>query len=246
MAIHLIMPMAGEGSRFVKDGFDVPKPLLEIQGEPFFYWATQSVRKFVELASLTFVVLERHVKAYRMDEAIRAKFPEARLVVLPKVLNGAVLSALAGVAAVSDDAPILLNDCDHIFTCHAFYAFCQKGAFGMPDGALLTFDSIDPKFSFAQLDAEGNVVGTVEKQAVSRHAICGAYYFRNRSLFETASEEYLHACAYKEYFVSGVYNVLAAHQQKIRAWHVDMHLPFGTPEEYEAARVSRAFEVLRG
>ena len=33
--IHLIMPMGGAGSRFFKNGFVMPKPLIEIQKEPF-------------------------------------------------------------------------------------------------------------------------------------------------------------------------------------------------------------------
>ena len=39
--IHLIMPMAGAGSRFAKMGFELPKPLIEIQGKPFLYWSTK-------------------------------------------------------------------------------------------------------------------------------------------------------------------------------------------------------------
>lgn len=29
--LHIIMPMAGEGSRFVKEGYTQPKPLIEYQ-----------------------------------------------------------------------------------------------------------------------------------------------------------------------------------------------------------------------
>ena len=36
--IHYIMPMPGYGSRFKNMGYDVPKPLIEIYGKPFFYW----------------------------------------------------------------------------------------------------------------------------------------------------------------------------------------------------------------
>ena len=32
--IHLIMPMAGAGSRFFKNGFVMPKPLIEINDKP--------------------------------------------------------------------------------------------------------------------------------------------------------------------------------------------------------------------
>ena len=54
--LHLIMPMGGAGSRFFQDGFVIPKPLIEINDKPFFYWATRSIEKDVKLADLIFVV----------------------------------------------------------------------------------------------------------------------------------------------------------------------------------------------
>lgn len=33
--IHLVMPMAGSGSRFYNQGYSIPKPLIEIKGRPF-------------------------------------------------------------------------------------------------------------------------------------------------------------------------------------------------------------------
>ena len=35
--LHLVMPMAGRGSRFFENGFVMPKPLIEINDHPFFY-----------------------------------------------------------------------------------------------------------------------------------------------------------------------------------------------------------------
>ena len=46
--IHLIMPMGGGGTRFGNKGFDVPKPIIGLQGKPFFYWASKSVEKVVD------------------------------------------------------------------------------------------------------------------------------------------------------------------------------------------------------
>ena len=40
---HLIIPMAGGGTRFREENFDLPKPLIEIKNKPFFYWAAQSL-----------------------------------------------------------------------------------------------------------------------------------------------------------------------------------------------------------
>ena len=77
--LHLIMPMGGKGYRFFKDGFSMPKPLIELNGKPFFYWAVQSVSRFVELSDISFVVLQEHVDEFRIDSIIREYYPDAKM-----------------------------------------------------------------------------------------------------------------------------------------------------------------------
>lgn len=247
--LHLILPMAGRGSRFFENGFVCPKPLIEIHGKPFFYWAARSVEKFVDCADLTFVVLEEHIRDFAIDKKIRAYWPEARIVALPEVTAGAAITALKGAEGLPDGEPLLFNDCDHLFLCRSFYDFCAAGDFARgPAGALLTFQSDSPAYSYLQYGADGNVCHTVEKQVVSHDAICGAYYFQDKKTYADACQEYLHACAYKEFFVSGIYNVLAAHGAAVQGFATDLHLPFGTPDEYRAAEApanDAAFAALQ-
>lgn len=132
--------------------------------------------------------------------------------------------------------PVLFNDCDHLFLCSAFDDFCRAGNFAQgPDGALLTFPSDSPAYSYLQYGPDGLVCRTVEKQVVSHDAICGAYYFKDKATYLDACAEYLHTCQYKEFFVSGVYNVLAARGRRVQGFATDLHLPFGTPAEYALA-----------
>jgi len=247
--LHLIMPMAGRGSRFFENGFVMPKPLIEINGRPFFYWAVRSVEKFVDLADLTFVVLEEHIGDFAIDKKIRAYWPDAKIIALPAVTEGAAITSLRGAESLPDGEPLLFNDCDHLFCCRAFNDFCAAGGFADgPDGALLTFASDSPAYSYLQYDAGGNVRHTVEKQVVSHDAICGAYYFKNKEIYAGACARYLQACEYKEYFISGIYNVLADEGARIRGFATDLHLPFGTPAEYreaEAPHNAKGFELLR-
>ena len=121
----------------------------------------------------------------------------------------------------------------------------NKGDFSVYDGALLSFYSNDPKYSFLKLDRDGLVTETIEKQVISNYAICGAYYFKNKQLFLDMTKQYLDECNYTEYFVSGVYNVMAKHNKKIRNFVVDSHISFGTPEEYEQALHSKELEELK-
>lgn len=237
--VHLIMPMGGAGSRFFKDGFIMPKPMIELLDKPFLYWSTNSVAKFVEIEDLTFVILQEHIEKFHIDEEIKKYFPNSNIVVLPKMLNGAVLTCMEGVQNIGDDLPIIFNDCDHVFYSDEFNQYCNNGDFDLIDGALLTFESTDPKYSFLMLNDSGNVIRTVEKQVISNKAICGAYYFRNKNIFLNFALEYLKKCSYNEYFMSGVYNVMAANECIIKNFDCNEHISFGTPSEYEEASKSK-------
>ena len=233
--LHLIMPMGGRGSRFFDDGFVIPKPLIELQGKPFFCWSAQSVLRDIEVADLRFVVLREHVEDFAIDRKIREYYPGAAITVIPEVLPGAVLTCMEGAKELADGDPVLFNDCDHLFRSSAFAAFCAAERFDAPDGALLTFRSDEPKFSYVRFGPDGAVTGTVEKQVVSDHAICGAYYFRSAGVFLEAAARYLHKSRYEEFFVSGVYDELLAAGGSVGCFDTDLHISFGTPAEYYLA-----------
>ena len=265
--IQLIMPMAGRGSRFSGERFQLPKPMIKIHGKPFFWWAVRSIEKYVPCGGITFVILEEHIRDFKMDEEILQYFPEARIKALPEVTEGAAITALRGVEGIDNCEPVLFNDCDHLFRCTPFQEYCAglekmsgtRIAGAVPagnshcgisngiDGALLTFESDSPAYSYLLYGEDGTVTGTVEKQVVSRDAICGAYYFRSRAVFENACADYLMNCAYREYFLSGVYNALLASGGTVSGFRTDFHVPFGTPEEYAKASVPEydsCFEAL--
>lgn len=242
--IHLIMPMGGGGTRFGNKGFNVPKPLIELQGKPFFFWAVQSIVKYMEVEDIIFVVLQEHVDKFDIDKRIREYYPEGKIHVIPQMLNGAVLTCQAGVEEVNDSLPIVFNDCDHAFVCEKFYDYCKKAEFDSVDGALMTFESDSPAFSYVIFDENHNVTGTIEKEVASNEAICGAYYFRDKYVFEKAVKQYLVTCNYKEFFVSGVYNEMGKLENKITTFRVNEHISFGTPDEYDEAVFDGRLEKL--
>lgn len=242
--VHLIMPMAGSGSRFKNKGFEYPKPLIEIQSNPFFYWATRSIEKYVSLCDIIFVVLQEHINKYNIDEVIKRYYPDAIIHIIPKVLNGAVLTCLEAVKEVEDNKPIIFNDCDHMFKSNEFNKFCSRGEFSTIDAALLTFKSNEDKYGYVQLNKDRKVCATAEKIAISEYAICGAYYFKNAEIFVRAAQDYLRMCDYQEFYMSAVYNVMVSEKNSIVIFDTDYHLPFGIPEEYEKAKESERFNEL--
>lgn len=63
--LHIIMPMAGEGSRFLKEGWDTPKPLIELKGLPLFMRAIGSVNSDNISLKYSFIVRQEHIDKYR-------------------------------------------------------------------------------------------------------------------------------------------------------------------------------------
>ncbi len=235
MKTNLIMPMGGAGTRFLKNGFECPKPLIDLQGRPFFKWACDSIYGHMDIGSLTFVVLQDHIERFDIDKKILSFYPEAKIVVLPQVLNGAVLTAIEGAMTVKNDEPVLFCDCDLMFICPGLYFFYNADKFDA-DGSLLTFKSNLDRYSYVRLGDDGYAKETAEKKVISDRAITGAYGYRDAKTFLDAAEKYMDSCEYTEYFMSGIYNILIEEGKKIKVFTVDDTINFGTPEEYEEAK----------
>lgn len=228
--LAMVMPMAGRGSRFSSQGAELPKPLIDLCGKPFFWWATESVRRIAPVAELVFVVLDEHVRDFAIDAVIRKHYPEASVVALRHVTEGAAKTAALGVAALQGAGPVAICDSDHAFACGDAGPVVESLGRGA-DAALFCFESTDPAYSYVRLDSDGAVVGTVEKQAVSPLAIAGCYLFASPNTFLDSYRSYRLDCPYDEHFVSGVYNRLIASGGRVGRHVLANHVSFGTPAE---------------
>ena len=247
--VNLVFPMAGAGSRFSDEGFDIPKPLIELNGEPFFKRAADSIVQYVKYERIVFVVLREHVDKYEIDKKIREYYPDAKIIIIPEVLPGALMTAMEGAKAIHNEYPVIFMDCDLLFTSQALYDYYGSDDYDSA-GTLITFKSDLDRYSYVELKdyeiAEGNVVkiaaATAEKKVISDHAIAGAYGFINTAVFLKAAEKYLNNCPYDEYYMSGLYEQMIAAGRRIRVFDTDTYMSFGTPEEFRETEKKLAEE----
>jgi len=228
--VALVMPMAGRGSRFAEHGVATPKPLVSLWGRPFFWWAAESARRAFDVVEMVCVVLSDHVRDFAITDRIAEFYPDARFVVIPEVTGGAAETAKLGVEQLRHQGPLIVNDTDHAFrTLHG--AALESRLTNGTGGALLTFRSDSPAYSYARLDAAGEVTGTVEKQVASPNAIAGGYLFASPADYLSAYADYCADCPYDEAFVSGLYDRLIGRGRRVAVDLLDDHISFGTPEE---------------
>lgn len=234
--LHIIMPMAGEGSRFLKEGWTTPKPLIELKGTPLFQRAISSVRIEGVPMKYSFIVRQEHIDKYGIDKGIKALLPEANIFSVFKTTRGAVETCLMAESVIADEDGIVVMDCDLEFRSLRYLeiikeALCtQQSELG---GALVSFDSNLPKYSYADTDDKGNVIRTAEKEVISNHALCGAYFFSSGKRFKEIAHKLLNERNFckPEFYVSLLYNYLLADGAKVKLATMEEFYSYGTPEE---------------
>lgn len=235
--LHIIMPMAGEGSRFLKEGWTTPKPLIELNGQPLFKHAISSVMSNDIQLKYSFIVRKEHIEKYHIDEGIKKFQPESNIFSVEKTTRGAVETCLIAESAISDDDGIIVMDCDLEFRSSKFIEIIKmilrKPINEAQGGALVSFESQDPKYSYALLDTDGFVIKTAEKEVISNHALCGAYFFSSGKRFKEIARQLLNEPMFTkpEYYVSLLFNYLLKNGEKVFLAPMEEYYSYGTPEE---------------
>ena len=235
--LHIIMPMAGEGRRFVQEGWKIPKPLIELNGKPLFMRAIHSVHIDNALIKYSFVVRKEHIDKYGIDEKIKFFLPQANIFYVDKSTRGAVETCLVAEEVIREEESILVMDCDLEFRSNGFLQNIKE-ILNQPiqivnGGLLVSFESTDPRFSYAEVDENDVVIRTAEKEVISNHALCGAYFFSSANGFLKAAHSLLSESVFSkpEYYVSLLYNYLLANGETVKLETMEEYYSYGTPEE---------------
>ena len=235
--LHIIMPMAGEGSRFLKEGWTTPKPLIELKGLPLFKRAIGSVHIDDVPMKYSFIVRQEHIDKYGIDKGIRVFLPEAEIFSVLQTTRGAVETCLLAESAIDDEDGVIVMDCDLEFRSKDFLRIIKETlcnpASDSEGGALVSFESDQPRYSYAEVGEDGFVKRTAEKEVISNHALCGAYFFSTGKRFKEIAHKLLDEPEFKkpEYYVSLLYNYLLADGEKVRIAPMEEYYSYGTPEE---------------
>lgn len=235
--LHIIMPMAGEGSRFAKAGWTTPKPLIELKGQPLFKHAISSVFADGIDMKYSFIVRQEHIDKYGIDKGIKAFLPDANVFSVMKTTRGAVETCLMAESVIEDEDAVIVMDCDLEFRSKQFIEII-KSILSQPieeanGGALVSFESDLPKYSYAEIGGDGLVKRTAEKEVISNHALCGAYFFSTGKRFKEIAHRLLNEPEFKkpEYYVSLLYNYMLPDGEKVQLATMEEYHSYGTPEE---------------
>ena len=220
--LHILMPMAGEGSRFLKEGWTMPKPLIRLNDKELFLRAISSVGISGVEMKYSFIVRQEHIDKYAIDKGIKKILHHANVFAVQKTTRGAVETCLIAREAIAAEDSVLVMDCDLEFRSQGFNALLKEILSQPVDavngGVLVSFDSDEPRYSYAEINDEGVVIRTAEKEVISNHALCGAYFFSSAKSFFFAADSLMCEANFSkpEYYVSLLYNYLLQRGETVR------------------------------
>ena len=112
--MQIIIPMSGFGERFRRAGYDVPKPLIPVDGKPII---GHVIDLFPGETDFIFICNREHLEepAYEMAETLRRLCPTGRIVAIEPHRHGPVWAVLQARQYIDPAKPVFINYCD--FSC---------------------------------------------------------------------------------------------------------------------------------
>lgn len=234
--INIVIPMAGEGSRFAKAGYEKPKPFIDVAGKPMI------VRVLENLAypNARYILIARkdHIETEKeLVKEIESQF-NAIFIPINKLTEGTACTLLYARKYINNNDPLLIANSDQIVDMNIadFIDDCSKRDL---DGSILTFIDkySDPKWSFAKLNANGLVTEVKEKVVISEYATVGIYlYAKGQDFINSAIDMIIeNDRVNNEFYTCPTYNYAINEGKKIGIYNIEfkqMH-GVGTPEDLQ-------------
>jgi len=228
--VQILIPMAGAGSRFKEKGYQLPKPLIDVNGRPMI---TRVIHNLGASNDFVFVVQRLMWQQYQQQfEQAAQDCSTARFLVVEGLTRGAAETCLLACKDLDPNKELMIANCDQIMDWSPSH-FATWWNTTPSDGTVITFYSNSIKNSYVRIDSNGWIVEAREKAVISDLATTGVYLWRTVDRFVRAADTMIeqNLRTNNEFYVCPVYNQNLVMGDKINTYHVNRHWPIGTPED---------------
>lgn len=246
LGITTVLPLAGEGSRFSKNGYKDPKPLIDVNGLPM---VVQAIKCLPQSDSNIFICREKHLEGYPLEERLKESYTDAQIFGIEGLTEGQACTTEIGIerGGVDPEKPILINACDN----GAYYDMGRyQGLVDDPEVDVIVWSFKDnptsrnnpDMYAWLETDEYDNILHVSCKKFIEgkhdlkrSHCIIGTMFFRKAKYFiEGLKRNYEeNVRSNGEFYVDDVLNQNIKSGLKVKSFVVDNYICWGTPDDYE-------------
>lgn len=230
--LKLIMPMAGEGSRFTEAGYTTKKPMIDVNGVPMFVHAERCIG--LDFDERIFIVRKEH----NIREDVLAWYPDAIVIELDRLTNGTACSILTARLHLEEGCSMFVSNCDQhtLWDTELVNNAINDDSI---DGIISVFSCPErnPKWSYALVEQQ-RIVRVAEKDPISDWATTGWYYWRDSKDFINSAEHMINAedKVNNEYYTCPTYNHMLELNPNANILPVEVStmIGIGTPDDLDS------------
>jgi HAD superfamily hydrolase (TIGR01509 family) len=233
--VNIVIPMAGNGSRFASVGYKQPKPLIPVFGKPMISWVVNNLG-----LDATYTFITR--KEFGAEGYLKSLVPDCNIVTIDRVTEGAACTVLLAKEYISNDPLLIINSDQYIEfeDCNTAFKFVFDFLYNPSEqkfaGKISTFDGGGhPKWSYAKIDETGIVTEVREKDPFSPHATTGLYLWRHGTDFVRYANQMIakNIRVNNEFYVVPVFNEAIQDGKLFEICDCKRMWGIGTPEDLE-------------
>lgn len=218
--LNIVIPMAGAGSRFAKEGYKDPKPLIPVHGIPMIKVIINNLRPTIEHRFI-FICQKKHVQEYKLEEKLTKWAPNSCIIQINGITEGAACTVLAARELIDNNDQLMIANSDQYvnININEYLEELNKKNY---DGLIMTMKANDPKWSFVGLNINNMVERVVEKEVISDEATVGIYNFKHGKEFVKSADAMIknNRRVNNEFYVAPVYNTMCEDGKKIGIFNV--------------------------
>lgn len=235
-----VVPLAGFGKRFSDEGYQIPKPLIPVSGNPMVIQATRSLPI---TQNYTFVALKEHLNKYPLQQKLEKEYSNSKIIALDGVTEGQAISCSLGLKRENEDLSLIIGASDNamIYNVSKLQQLLDDDR---NDAIIFTFrhnNSVEnnPHMYGWVKNHNDDAIKVSVKKPISKnpfydHAIVGAFFFRKIRYFNNALKELCkkNIRVNNEYYVDSVMEEMILLGYKVKIFEIDYYIGWGTPNDY--------------
>lgn len=246
----MLIPLAGAGSRFVKENYTNPKPLIAVSGKPMIIQAANSLPN---AEHHVFVCQKSHLEQFPLELELKNEFPDAKIVVVDGLTEGQACTCEVGLTEIDSNAPLLIGACDNgmLWNSEKYQSLLEDENV---DAIVFSFRHHVSSLRNPQMYGwiavnDNNVVKKVSvKKPISDdpfndHAIVGSFYFKKSSIFKEALTE-LYSKNIRvngEFYVDSLVNEVISLGYTAVVYELDQYVCWGIPNDLRTFEYWQSF-----
>lgn len=237
---QILIPMAGLGSRFTKQGYKIPKPLIQVNGMSM---TVTAVKHLPKSNKYIFISLKQNIQNNELKNIISSHIDTEPIIIgLDELTNGGVCTCLKAISVLDKEKPLLISACDYGLVWNE-EEFSRLVADQSNDAIIWTFKNYpsanySPKM-YSWVDDDRGVVKRIStKCPVSDNpkndpCIVGTFWFRKAQDFIDSANDFVKfgLSTGGEFHTEGCIDYFLKKGKKAVVFDVDKFICWGTPDD---------------